>query len=375
MSYTKLSATQIFDGYKFLGSNAVLIIKQTSHGKVVEEITTIDNAGDNVIHIDGIVSPGFINAHCHLELSYMHKKIPQQTGMVDFILAVLKGRSTPLEEIQQAITNAELAMVQCGIVAVGDICNTANTIVQKTKSNINYTNFIELSGFVPAVAQQKYNEGLQLVHTFVQHNLTATIVPHAPYSVSNNLFHLINAQHSAVSTIHYNESQAEREFVEHKSGDMLRLYNTLGISVANCIANDSKPTNLTPYINPNAQSQLLVHNVITNEKEIADLKLKMKNIAYVLCPNANLYIGNGLPNVSILHQLGVTICLGTDSLASNTQLNISAEIKTLRKHFPNIPLATMLQWATSNGAKALQINDQFGSFEKGKSGKYAVFQH
>jgi aminodeoxyfutalosine deaminase len=378
MQVEKISGTQLFTGTTMLDNNYVLILKNNT----VAEIIGKENAGENIKNIDGIICPGFVNAHCHLELSYLKNKIPQNTGMVNFILAVLNGRNTPLDLILQSIKDAEDEMQKNGIVAVGDICNTPNTILLKKNNNIHYTNFIEVSGFAPTVAKQRFEEGKKVQQQFLQSHLNATIVPHAPYSVSDHLFALIQNEQALISSIHYNESIAEKEFMLHGIGDFTRLYKTLGVDIS--FWEGRKNIASQKIVNQNINdtnksiSTLLVHNVVTNEEDIAALqnkKFENEKLSFCVCPNANIFIGNGLPNMDLLIKSGANICLGTDSLASNNQLSIAAEIKTIQKKFPHITLETILQWATINGAKALQIEDQFGSFEKGKSGKYVVFQN
>ena len=124
-----------------------------------------------------------------------------------------------------------------------------------------------------------------------------------------------------------------------------------------------------PYFTK-GQSLLLVHNVTTSEDDIEFIKLQTENAklqtSFCLCPNANLYITRQLPNVQMLVDKRCNIVLGTDSLASNHQLSILEEMKTLQQHFPQLKLADVLQWATINGARALQMDDTLGSFEKGK---------
>jgi aminodeoxyfutalosine deaminase len=171
-------------------------------------------------------------------------------------------------------------------------------------------------------------------------------------------------------TIHNQETAAENEFFEKGTGDFLRLYQQMGIDIS--FFKISEKTSLQtwlPYFT-NQQSIILVHNVCTSAGDLEFTKLKTQNsklkIFFCLCPNANLYISNTLPDVNMLMQHTDNIVLGTDSLASNDQLNILAEIKTLHEHFKDIDLATLLQWATSNGSKALQLQDKLGSFEKGK---------
>jgi len=114
------------------------------------------------------------------------------------------------------------------------------------------------------------------------------------------------------------------------------------------------------------QSLILVHNVHTSEEDLLFAEMSDKKISWCLCPNANLYISDQLPAIDLFIKHNCEIVLGTDSLASNHQLSILEEIKTIRKQFPNIAADQLLQWATINGAKALQMDKLLGSFEQGK---------
>jgi cytosine/adenosine deaminase-related metal-dependent hydrolase len=109
-----------------------------------------------------------------------------------------------------------------------------------------------------------------------------------------------------------------------------------------------------------------VHNTFTREADILFAEASPHRVFWCLCPNANAYIENCMPPVDLLLKHRAKIVLGTDSLASNHQLSILEEIKTLQVHFPDLLLEEILSWATSNGAGALDCQDQFGSFEAGK---------
>ena len=140
MAYLKFKADKLFDGYRFLEDDKVLIMDQEG---VIENIVPDNEAGDDVQQFSGILSPGFINCHCHLELSHMKGLIPEGTGLVKFVLDVVQQRHFPEVEILQAIEKAEDEMLANGIVAAGDICNNALTVNQKTKGRLYYHNFIE----------------------------------------------------------------------------------------------------------------------------------------------------------------------------------------------------------------------------------------
>ena len=345
----------------------------SEEGKIID-VTEAANAGDDIEKFSGILSPGFVNAHCHLELSHMKGFIPENTGLINFILKVIFERHFEETVILTAIEAAEKEMLQNGIVAVGDICNNTLTLPQKSKRQLRYHNFIEASGFTPAVAESRFGISVYFYNEYKALFPGSSIVPHAPYSVSPELFRMIDEfPNNNILTIHNQETIAENELFKSKQGDFIRMYEKMNIDIA--AFNPTGKTSLQTYL-PSLQqyqSLILVHNVCTTKEDIhfeqhhtSEIRNQISEIHYCLCPNANLYITNTLPDVSLLVQQQCNIIVGTDSLASNHQLNILEEIKTLQQHLPSITLETMLQWATINGARALQMDDELGSFEKDK---------
>lgn len=368
MAYRKFKADQIFTGTSLLQGGEVLITTQQG---VIEAIVPAAAAGEDVEEIHGILCPGFVNAHCHLELSHMKGRILPGSGMVDFLIQVMKFRSLPPEEIQAAIASAESAMWDSGIVAVGDICNTTDTIAAKSKSGLLYRNFIETMGFIPATAPQRFAFSRNIFDQF-ESALPGTnsIVPHAPYSVSPALLQLIAGfSGNRFLSLHNQESEPETQFLKDGTGDMRRLYEFLGIDISFYQPSGlSSPQLMLPPFD-HQQQMIMVHDVHTTAADLQWLQAMQKELPalfFCICANANLYIGNGLPDLELLRKQGVTLVLGTDSLSSNEQLCILEEIKTIAAHFPEIALEELLQWATLNGAKALGFETQIGSFEKGK---------
>ncbi|MBX7263731.1 MAG: amidohydrolase family protein [Chitinophagaceae bacterium] len=346
----------------------VLIAKQDG---TIEAIVKQSEAGDDLQYFNGILSPGFINTHCHLELSHLKGIIREKTGLVNFILDIVANRSSKEDIILQAIKNAEDTMLKNGIVAVGDICNTTYTLYQKKQNNLAYYNFIETSGWLPNIAEKKYNEAVNLYNQFSTITKKCSIVPHAPYSVSNELWCLIEKHfQNKIISIHNQEANAENELFLNGTGAFMYLYQQMNIT--NNSFQPTKKSSLQSYFHwlENTQNILLVHNTCTSEKDIHFLHQQPEFIKhklfFCLCPNANLYIEDTLPNINLLRESNIQLTLGTDSLASNNNLNIVNEIKTLQTHYPKITLAEILQWATINGAKALDMEDTLGSFEKGK---------
>jgi len=345
-------------------SDSVLITKDDG---TVQDVVPAAVAGEDVVYMTGLLCPGFVNSHCHLELSHMRGVIPEGTGLVDFLGAVIRrrgmGADGPEGGIASAIAAAEQEMLDGGIVAVGDICNTADTLGQKGLGRLHYHNFIETIGFVEQGAAARFEQSKAIYDRF---GGGRSLVPHAPYSVSAALFSLIaDLAGNRLLTMHNQESEEENAFFLSGKGDFLRLYAMLGVDVSFFHGTGKRSLgSCLPYFHE-GQSMILVHNVAT---EAGDLEIEEggPELYFCLCPNANLYIGGQLPDVELLDRRGCRIVVGTDSLASNHRLSVLEELKTLQRAFPRLDAARLLGWATLNGARALQMEELLGSFSTGK---------
>jgi cytosine/adenosine deaminase-related metal-dependent hydrolase len=374
MAYRKFKADQLFDGYRLHGNDKVLIIDDS--GKI-QSIVPVSEAGDNIQTFSGILSPGLINCHCHLELSHLKNVIPPHTGLIEFLCSVVTKRDFPREVIDQEIIKAEKEMYDNGIVAVGDIGNTADTAEVKSKSSIRWQNFVEVLGFTDEKAEENIQHYKQVAKTLEQKLQPSNIkhrtalVPHAPYSISPKTFKLINElTKDQVISIHNQEHPAEDVLYKTGGGDYLKLFKIFGINGSPFpVTGLSSIRSVLPHFN-NGQTIFLVHNTFMPEEDVVFAKeYAVKNglkLVWCLCINANLYIENKVPPVEMLMKHDCPIVLGTDSYSSNWQLSITKEMQSLKNKFPSLSIETILQWATSSGAKALQWDEELGSFEKGK---------
>ncbi|MGZ8557114.1 MAG: amidohydrolase family protein [Chitinophagaceae bacterium] len=381
MAFQKFRADQLFDGYRLLDDQFVLI---TTEEGIVEGIVNKNEAGDDVQLFSGILSPGFINCHCHLELSHLKGKIAEKTGLIKFISQVMIDRHFSEAEILQAIETAEEEMFRNGIVAVGDICNNELTISQKAKGRIWYHNFIEATGFLPQLAEQRFEKAKHIYNEFLTRlsvslssssRVGHSIVPHAPYSVSDELWEkIIHFPGNKVLTIHNQEAADENELFLYEQGGFMDFYRNFNIDSS--FFSSSGRTSLQTYLPKFLPHQkvILVHNVHTSDEDIsfaqqssdAASAIALRQLFWCLCPNANMYITGDLPNIELFTKHNSTIVLGTDSLASNHQLSIISEMQTIQQNFPLIKTEQLLKWATMNGAKALNKDKLLGSFQKGK---------
>jgi cytosine/adenosine deaminase-related metal-dependent hydrolase len=383
MAYRKFKADQLFDGYHLYGNDKVLITDES--GKV-ESIAPVSEAGDDIQCFSGILSPGLINCHCHLELSHLKNVIPPHTGLIEFLCSVVTKRDFPREVIDSEIAKAEKEMYDNGIVAVGDIGNTDDTAEIKSKSKIRWQNFVEVLGFTDEKADENINHYKQIANTLEQKLLQSSprdggqtsnlkhrtsLVPHAPYSISPKTFKLINElTKDQVISIHNQEHPAEDVLYKTGGGEYLKLFKIFGINNSPFpVTGLSSIRSVLPHFN-NGQTIFLVHNTFMPEEDVVFAKENAEmnglTLVWCLCINANLYIENKVPPVEMLMKHNCTIVLGTDSYSSNWQLSIAKEMQSIKKYFPLVPLETILQWATINGAKALTWDDELGSFEKGK---------
>jgi len=357
MHYRYFKPELLFDGRKIL-KDATLIVREDD---AIEDISF--EVHEDAIPLEGVLAPGFINCHCHLELSHFKGLIPEGTGMTEFLLSVINIRKSGLPYIRQAAEQAEQEMAASGIVAVADICNGTDTLTQKKYSGIYYHNFIETMGLEESLARKTMEKALEYYREFDRLFPGRTsIVPHAPYSVSRELFKLISERKPDLISMHNQESRDEMELFQTGKGDMLKLLNAIGIREFS----SGKANSLQfayPFLEA-AGTVILVHNTFADEESIA-LTNNSKTY-WCLCPNANLYINKVLPPVNLFRKQGVKIVVGTDSLASNHQLNMLSELSSIAKEYTEISLEEMLRWITINGAEALGIQEWYGSFEKGK---------
>ncbi len=357
--YRKIKADAIFTGLKMLDGSHVLITEPD--GKIADIVPAAD-AGDDVEFMKGILCPGFVNCHCHIELSYLKGKIPEHTGLVDFVLAVLAGREIDTAIQIEAMEKASRELFETGTVAIGDICNNAASVDLKRNSPLHWINFIEVSGFVNKTADQRFNAAQLVADEFATLPFPYAIVPHAPYSVSENLFQQINDKSKHLISIHNQETSEEDEFFKNKQGGFLKLYDRLGIDISGFSPTGKSSLQSWLRYFTHHQKIISVHNTFVSQADIDFAK----DLIYCICINANLYIENKLPPIDMLYKNNCNIVIGTDSYASNHQLNMMEEMKAIQKHFPQLETETILGWATLNGAKALGIPDNYGSFEKGK---------
>ncbi|MCX8474006.1 MAG: amidohydrolase family protein [Sediminibacterium sp.] len=360
----KLSADFIFDGIRFLPKDTVLIVDDSFK---ICFISKRQDYPDIDFYYDGIICPGFINTHCHLELSHLYQQIERHSELPDFIKSITHLRDTfSTEEIVAAAYKADQEMYQNGIVAVGDICNTKNTIGIKLNSNIKYHSFIELFDIRFSDCNETLSIGLELLKNHQENGLLASIVPHAPYSCSLELFeYLSTLKSNAPISIHNQESWYEHEFITERSGILFERFQQQHFNLDRLPQHaHSSLVALLPYYKK-FEKLILVHNTFTSRDDIKIATDNIQNLFWCFCVRANEFISDCYPPLEFFDK-NANIVLGTDSLASNYSLNIFEEMCVIQKEYKNISLENLLLWSTSNGAAALGIDQDFGRIKVGK---------
>ena len=381
----KITADFIFPVTSSPIQNGVVILDD--HGKILALDRRQNHDSASLEAHRGAIVPGFVNAHCHLELSHMKNVAPTGTGLLPFLHTVVNFRDVSQEQIDAAIEQADREMFDAGIVAVGDISNKADTAATKRRSKIRYYTFVEMFDFLKDDWAQKTFDGYYEVFKQQpgENGHRKSCVPHAPYTVSPTLFSLINHANSGLIpnfpdhddskrlpftiSIHNQETVHEDQFFLDKKGDFIQFYKEFSIPI-----DDFQPTGFSSMfyslehldMRPRV---LFVHNTMTKPFDIkaAHAWGTENQIYWVTCPNANLYIENRLPNYQHFLDTEARVCIGTDSLTSNWQLSVLEEMKTIARFQSYVGFETLLRWATLNGAEALGFGDDLGSIEVGKT--------
>ena len=368
----KLSAHYILTGTGVVLVKGIIIL--SDDGTVVDIIDTKGELDEmaSVEFYSGVLIPGFVNAHCHLELSHLRGIFPEKTGLPGFLKNVIQYRNLEDNKVIKEARKADFELWKNGVVAVGDISNTNTTFQLKSESKIAYHTFIEALGFSPQRAEKAFGWAKYCFDEAQSLGLSASVVPHAPYSISKELFKMISefaVSQDSILSMHSQECSEEDDLYLSGEGEVVRhLAENLAIDLT-----FFKPTGksaLESVINwlPIENKLLLVHNIHTAQKDI-DLIANTRSLNktwFVLCPDSNLYIENHLPDIELFRKNKLQICVGTDSLSSNHKLSMLDEMKTIQANFPSIPLDEIVTWATRNGAEALEMNDWAGTIETGK---------
>lgn len=333
-------------------------------------------------YYDGALVPGFVNTHCHIELSYMWHLFRKGTGMAGFIDQINALRDTkPLEEKISDIARWMDVLYRRGVSAMADISNCDDSFAIKASSPMYTRTFLEVFGTEPEDCGSVISSVLALKEKADTAGIDAAPTPHACYTMSPELVTASSAEglKSGFLSFHSEETPQEEEMLKYGSGAMWDNRKAAGMSTPPVTGKSS----LLYFIDrlekvhpaPFDEHILLVHEVCMDQEGIDAVKSKMNNAFIALCPLSNIYIHDALPPIPLMRKNGLNLTIGTDSLSSNDDLDIVREMLCIKENFPEVPFGEILQWASLNGAKFLSKEDIYGSFLPGKRPGIVLIDH
>jgi cytosine/adenosine deaminase-related metal-dependent hydrolase len=312
------------------------------------------------------VLPGLVNAHTHLELSWMRGQVPPGTSMPAWVARLMALRRTVSAEPPEPIAAAIVEARASGTCLVGDVTNTFATFDPLLDSELSAALFRELLGFSapePDALVRQVSDQIADLTPIVW--LRPSIVPHAPYSVSPQLMRAI-AQWSKGKplSIHLGESQEEVQFLRDGTGEWRALLESLGVWNPAWTPPACGPVEYLDRLEMVDRHLLAVHGVTFTDAELS--RLAEAGSTVVACPRSNRWTGAGVPPIERFYASGARVAVGTDSLASVDDLNLFTELAEVRRLAPAVPAARILESATLSGAQALGFDSELGSIEAGK---------
>jgi len=319
------------------------------------------------------VLPGLVNAHTHLELSYLRDQVSPASDFVSWIREVVAARRQRPDpksaEIMGAVEAAIAESLACGTAIVGDISNTLVTFAPLASSPLAAVVFYELIRFAAEGADRAVAEAARLLDALVPTEIVrAGLAAHAPYSVAPLMFRAIRAAARrdplAPCSVHLSESAEEVEFIRTGTGPWRAFLEDVKAWDPGWIAPGGSPVQFLEDCGFLDARVLAVHGVQMTPEDLK--RLEARGATLVTCPRSNGHTGAGAPPLEDFYASGVRVAIGTDSLASAPDLNVFAELATMRALAPSIPATSLLESATWQGARALGFDGEFGTIEPGK---------
>ena len=320
------------------------------------------------------VMPALVNAHTHLELSYLRGRVPRTERFLDWIRTVMTTRRQYPDPAHPEIIDAARGAIAeahaSGTGLVGDISNTLVTAPLLSEAPVSAQIFYELLRFNASDAESMTREARAKADAAADpdRDVRVSLAPHAPYSVSPALFAAMRADLDArpgqVSSVHLSESPEETEFIRRGSGPWRVLLEELGVWTDAWAAPGTSPVAYLEQIGFLDRRVLAVHGVQFDGDDLG--RLRARDMTIVSCPRSNQYVGVGAPPLEAFYAMNVNVAFGTDSLASAPDLNMFAELAEARRLAPRVSARTLLESATRYGAAALGFEDDYGTLEVGK---------
>lgn len=344
----------------------------TDNGRIVG---VEDCAANGAIDLGCVaIMPALVNAHTHLELSYLREKVPPTEKFLDWIRTIMATRRQYPDPADSRILDAARAAIAearaSGTGLLGDISNTLVTAPLLREASMPAQVFYELLGFNAEHPESVVRDarGRADAAEAADGPVGVSLAPHAPYSVSPGLFAAIRSDLDAhpgqVTSVHLGESPEESQFIGRGTGPWRALLEELGVWSDRWEAPGTSPVEYLDQLGFLDRRVLVVHGVQFDGDDLD--RLRSRDITIVSCPRSNQHVGVGAPPLEAFYAMNVKVAFGTDSLASAPDLNLFAELVEARRLAPRVPARALLESATRQGAVALGFESDYGTIEAGK---------
>jgi cytosine/adenosine deaminase-related metal-dependent hydrolase len=337
-----------------------------------ERIVAVEPRGTRTADVDlgdCAILPGLVNAHVHLDLSGLRGRCPPEADFPRWLRAVIAHRRATTPEQTDADIRAGLAeSLRCGTTLLGDVAAGGTSWPALTEAPLRSVVFNELIGLPLAAAVERAHaaNAWRRAHPSTE-RCRQGISPHAPYSVRDMLY---TAAAKAAKLFngplvtHLAETPAEQELLEHQHGPFVEFLKELGVWDPLGLVRDA--AHVIQLCSPVRQALFAHCNYLPATTPIP------AHGTVVYCPRTHAAFGHAPHPFRDFLARGVRVALGTDSLASNPDLDMLAEVRFLHRKCPDVSGAVLLRMATLSGAEALGWQDQAGSLTPGKSADLVV---
>lgn len=316
---------------------------------------------------EGYLTPGFVNAHTHTELSFFKDVFVPGGSMVAFLRQIDSLRMDINQEIiDRGLEECYATFRREGIVAYADISNEGDTVAYKAKQSMRSVSFVEMFGANRELGDKAFATGQDVLGKYHAGGVpNAYLTPHAPYSVGRDLWaHMLpSLEAQPILSIHYCETAQEMEFMSTGRGAIDNLYRNVWTREVDLPTLDE--VNETLYaLGRDGKRMLLVHCTAITDELASVMARRCAGATAVLCPASNLFIEGACPNIELIHRSGLPIAIGTDSYSSAPAMSMLEQLQILNRYYPQFPVEQLLAYATRGGAVACGF-DELGELKVG----------
>jgi cytosine/adenosine deaminase-related metal-dependent hydrolase len=317
----------------------------------------------------GLLMPGLVNAHVHLELSALRGETRSGGGFGPWVTSMMEKRARIVpEQDTEAIEAGVSELLRAGTVAIGEVSNTLASLDALSSAPLIGRIFHEIFGMRRETAQvmREMARQTRAAMSAWPNSFSYVAAPHTLYSLHpDSVRELVQDADGQITSLHLSEHAAERAFLRDGSGPFADFLRARSVDPADWPPPGVSPVEYADQLGALRPNVLCVHLCASTRDELA--RVALRGAPVVLCPRSNLFIELKLPPLFDVLEVGLEPALGTDSLASNTTLDVLAEAAALRDRFPQVPNWQFISMATWYGARALGLSHRVGALKEGLS--------